>query len=246
MAHLLSIVSHNAFWFQGYPFEGNQPGEPDLGVLGTLIALYEGHEPDVLCLQEVQDAAVTNRIENAMQLEGHHTPAAVHPQYGGGIFWRRGRLAMDSSDSPKVCRMWQVLELPRPEGPAVRIANVHLTSDKMADAGEAGSIRLDEIEALLNAGPSPQVIAGDFNEGPDGAVADFLEGRGYNDVAEVTGYEIESTGAGKPRSDQIWIAAGLEDSIDHFEYGTWVKLETKIPGKRFLSDHLPLFLRLWV
>lgn len=246
MAHLLSIVSHNVLWFQGYPFEGDQPGEPDDRVLEALLALYEEHEPDLLCLQEVQDAATTDRVKEALRFEGHHTPASAHPRYGGGIFWRVGRVATDSSTMPGAQRMWQILEMPRPEGPALRVANVHLTSDKMAGADEAGSIRLDEIEAVLSAVPGPQIIAGDFNEGPGGSVADFLERRGYNDVAEVTGYEIESTGAGKPRSDQIWIAAGLEDSIDHFEYGTWTKLETTIPGKRYLSDHLPLFLRLWV
>ena len=55
----LTVLSHNAFWFQGVPFATDIPPEPDLEIVKRLCEIYRRTDPDAVCLQEIHSATNT-------------------------------------------------------------------------------------------------------------------------------------------------------------------------------------------
>lgn len=240
----LNIVSHNALWFQGVPFEPEEPDGPLPAIVSGLAALYGRYRPDVLCLQEVQSEGAFAAARASLRLEGSYCPGCTHRQYGGAVFWRGGSLVADArmaSAPPQ--RMWQCVAMGG-NGSTVRVCNLHLASARQLGEDAATCSRLDDLRGLLEHRLHPHVLAGDFNEGPQGATTGFLMQHGYLDTAMLTGHRAQSTGIGKDRSDQIWVHESLADGVAEFEVLSWQDLVTDAPGKEYLSDHLPLHVRL--
>ncbi len=237
----LTILSHNAFWFQGAPYEPPLPGAARAEIAERLAALYRRMPPDVVCLQEVQDKAAFEMIKRLLDMEGVYCSGAEHPQYGGAVFWRSGRPGLNAFAAglhPQ--RMWQVAET-NGRLPACSIANVHLASWRQLGEEAAACSRIDDLNGLLQTVPRPLVIAGDFNEGPQGTATAFLMQHGYLDTAVLTGQEIASTGVNKDRSDQVWVHESIADRVTSLVFGSWDDLDARALGLKSLSDHLPLW-----
>jgi endonuclease/exonuclease/phosphatase family metal-dependent hydrolase len=240
----LRIVTHNAFWFQGVPFEPDRPGPPADGVVSGLVEIYRALRPDVLALQEVQDPHSFALLAEALAMPGRYCPGGELPHYGGAAFHRGGRYAGDWRSSPqRPQRMWQVVEAPGGAGPVVRVCHVHLPSSRQL-GGAAGWRRLEDLRAALGHGGAAGVVVGDFNEPPGGRVGDHLAEAGYLDAAAVAGAPDQPTALGGGRGDQVWIHHTLRDRLA--EYGVVAKerLEAPCAGKAYLSDHLPVWIDL--
>jgi len=241
----LTIVSHNAFWFQGHPFETDAPKDPTPGVVDGLVALYRSKNPDVVCLQEIQSEYTFRCVRDALGMSGSYCPGGHYSQYGGATLWRRGRLVADiRSESRLPQRMWQITSVARHRGEPLTIANVHLASARHLGEDGAGPSRIQDLEQLLRQKSRPMIIAGDFNEAPDGSVSEYLSAQGYIDTAPLTGHPDISTGINKDRSDQIWIQESLKDQVLAFGIFDRDDLKTDLDEKELLSDHQPLWMKL--
>ena len=65
-AHL-TVVTHNAYWFQGWPsLWGREEPRAHPEILDALASLYARLAPDVLCLQEVPDRQVLAELESRL------------------------------------------------------------------------------------------------------------------------------------------------------------------------------------
>jgi exonuclease III len=240
----ITILCHNVLWFQGMPYTSDQPSAPTEPVLNRLCALYRELAPDVLCLQEVQDDATHRKVAASVGMAGVFCPAHRQPQYSGAVYWRHGNLAADSaSANARPWRMWQKV-LVRAGIHDLVICNIHLPSSRQLDEETAARARVTDLEQILTLSPKPDIIAGDFNEGPGGPSTAFLMQHGYVDSAPLVQSKVSSTGEGKPRSDQIWVSDALQHCVAGFSVMPWDKLKCAIPGKTHLSDHLPLRLDL--
>ena len=231
-ARQLTIVSHNAFWFQGHPFETDAPGDPLDGIVEGLVALYRAKAPDVICLQEIQSEFAFRRIREALGMSGAYCPGGHFSQYGGATFWRRGRVVADiRSVSRLPQRMWQITSIARHGTEPLTIANIHLASARHLGEGGAAPSRIQDLEQLLSQKARPVVVAGDFNEAPDGGVSEYLSAQGYVDTAPLTSHPDISTGINKARSDQIWIQDGAQDQVREFGIFAREALATALPAR---------------
>lgn len=241
----ITILSHNAFWFQGVPFPGDRPPDPDGGVIERLCAVYREIHPDVVCLQEIQSRETFERVSVRLGMPGCYCPGTSLPQYGGATCWRpgAGRLLARSLDSAiRTQRMWQTIEV---EGGRVvlRICNIHLPSSRHLGRDRAAAQRIVELEDSIHAcGRGPDVIAGDFNEAPGGPLTGCLDGYGYVDTAVCFDSDHVPTNTGGGRGDYIWIKKKLKDRIVTYAVADKQRLACDIPGKQYLSDHLPLWI----
>lgn len=241
----ITIVSHNAFWFQGHPFETDAPEDPVADIVAPLVELYRTKSPDVICLQEIQSEYAFRRIRDALGMAGSYCPGGHYCQYGGATFWMRGKPIVDIRSVNRLPqRMWQITSVARHGLDPLTIANIHLASARHLGEHGAAPSRIQDMEQMLNQKVHPLVIAGDFNEAPDGGVSEFLSAQGYVDTAPLTGHPDISTGINKARSDQIWVHDAIRDRVMKFGIFPRAKLQTNAPGKELLSDHQPLWLTL--
>jgi len=240
-----TILTHNAFWFQGVPFPTDMPPEADIEIVRRLCAIYRKINPDVICLQEIQNQETFQVVSEHLGLSGCYCQGNELPQYGGAVFWHphRGRQIQNSHGSTaKTQRMWQIAEV---DGTArrLRICNVHLPSGRQLGPEQAASRRVAELlESIRSCEVQPDVIAGDFNERPNGPASKCLEGRGYVDSAVLSDCADVPTNIGRERGDYIWIKKELSDCF--LDYGVPEKRELACAdaGKQYLSDHLPLWI----
>ncbi|HHX66351.1 MAG TPA: hypothetical protein GX702_15855 [Chloroflexi bacterium] len=238
----LRVVTHNAFWFQGAPFEGEQPPAPRAEIITALAALYAEMEVDLLFLQEVQSERVLDVLSDILGMNGVYCPGNELPAYGGALLWRPG-LLVRSSDSRGASvapqRMWQMAEIDGPHGPALRVVGLHLPSDRGLPPGEGGRRRLEEVRALLDRSDTVDLLMGDLNEEPDGELGRYLSDHNY--VCTSPPDDVEATALSGRRSDHIWVRADRQDRVVDagMVASSWLRLD--ISGKQHLSDHLPLW-----
>jgi len=237
----MQILSHNCYWFQGHPFDSDAPGAPHEEIFPALVALYRRIGAGLVCLQEVQDEAAFRLLAGELGMDGRHTPGGALPQYGGAVLWRGGgggELLIDSAATgPPPQRMWQLAR----SASGLVVANVHLPSARQLGSELAAAARVAEMETVLGADTSPDVVLGDFNEQPGGPVGGLLSERGYLDAAVLGDCAARPTALGGGRGDQIWIREGLRASLVEYAVPEPETLATGIAGKKYLSDHLPLW-----
>jgi len=238
----ITVLCHNAYWLQGHPFEGDQPGAAVEGIVAALAGQYRGFAPDVLCLQEVQSAGAFEAISAAMSLPGWYTPGRQHPQYGVCALSSDARILADSaSEQGTFTRAFQLIEAGPPDR-GLRVANVHLPSGRQLGPAEGAARRLAELEAILRLDPPPDVLCGDLNERPGGAVSDYLARRGFVDAAAITGNAARCTSIGGTRGDYIWVRRPVAARLREYGVRRPGDFLADVPGKDFLSDHLPLWI----
>jgi endonuclease/exonuclease/phosphatase family metal-dependent hydrolase len=251
----VAIISHNVFWFQGVPFGTDRPGEPVDPITRALADRYRSMAPDVLCLQEVQSRSAAERMGAHLNMDVEYCRGVQHAQYGGAILHRGGRLVVDASASAiSPQRMWQIIDFSPDDSPPVRICNLHMPSGRQLGPEASAARRLEEITDMLanhaasiteHAGIGDAggrlVIAGDFNERPDGALGALLSERGFVDAALVAGHSHLPTSLGGSRGDQIWVGRDLADGIDGYAVAGVAEMVAPVEsGKEYTSDHMPL------
>lgn len=240
MEHL-RLLSHNTFWFQGSPYPGDDPSGPVDAIFDALTAIYAKIAADVVCLQEIPNFACFERVAKTLGRDGMYSRGGEFPQYGGAILWRNGEPGdCTETTQPRFQRVWQLATVTLPSGRSLRVCNLHLASSRHLGHEEGSASRVQDMERLLKQEHDPEIIAGDFNEPPGGAVESLLASEGYVDVAPLTGVMPVSTGLNKKRSDQIWIQQSLRSAVKEFCMIGFPELRTTIAGKEFLSDHCPL------
>lgn len=238
----ITVVSHNAFWMQGHPFDGDRPGGPVGPIVSGLAGHYRHVAPDVLCLQEIQSAEAFGAISAAMALPGSYAPGREHRQYGACTLSADARIMADSgSTRAPFTRAFQLIEV-GPKGRGLRIANVHLPSGRQLGAAEGAARRLAELESILRHDPPPDILCGDLNERPGGAVSDYLAGQGFVNAAVITGKADRCTSIGGTRGDYIWVRQPVADRLRDYGVCPPADFRANVPGKTFLSDHLPLWI----
>jgi endonuclease/exonuclease/phosphatase family metal-dependent hydrolase len=183
----------------------------------------------------------------------HFTPGGRHPQYGGAVLsrWPIEVLAPDDT----VDRIVQRVAVRLPDGHALRLAHVHLPSNRQRGR-EGGAERLAEIQLIVPdaaaaaAQPraaTPHVILGDFNERPDDPCATYLGRLGYVDAGQASGQGNVPTSLGRSRGDQVWLPPAAAPCLARYHVTAKERLANLPPGsaglppgKTSLSDHLPV------
>lgn len=247
MEHIsdLTLICHNVFWFQGYPFASDQPPAADPEVVTALCRVYRNLAPDIICLQEVQSPEACRLVSEGMRMQGRHCAGNVFPQYGGAVLTCQSRPAADY----KTCqaapqRMWQILEFDLGGG-NLSICNIHLPSNRQAGRELGARQRVDDMQTMLACRTGgPDMIAGDFNDIPGGEVDRCLQQHGYLDTAVLTGKADQPTGLGVRRGDYVWIHQRIRDWLQDYHVIEKERLAGIHAAKPYLSDHLPLVVRL--
>jgi len=235
----MRIVTHNVFWFQGAPFETDQPGTPRPEIVEALAEMYRRLAPDVLALQEVQSPTAFLAIGEATGLAGAYSVGGELAQYGGAIFAETDGWIEDwraSECYPQ--RMWQIV---RGE---IDVASVHLPSNRHPCPEGCGRRRLAELAAVLAQLDGPSVIVGDLNEPRGGPTAELLSETGYLDAADATGQADRPTSLGGGRGDQVWVHESLRDRLTDCGVVTREEMAMDTDGTEHLSDHFPVWVEL--
>ena len=241
----IKLVSHNVYWFQGHPFQGDRPETADPRILKRLAALYLEQQADILCLQEIQSREVFNSIALAAKMKGAFAEGRVYGQYGGCVCTRHEFEPEPPADcEPGALERMALLCKVSAGQTALGIGNIHLTSGRQSGKDRAGAARLREMEGIFHlAGGKIDILCGDFNEHAGGGVSRFLEENGYTNAASLGGKrEIASLAGCTSGGDQIWVRESMKDSVA--DYGVICDgfSISDVPGKKFLSDHLPVWI----
>lgn len=240
-----TVLSHNAFWFQGSPFATDRPPAPDGGILKRLGAIYREVNPDIICLQEVQDQRTFEMVSEHLGMPGCHCPGMKLPQYGGAVLWRPhiARQVRDSQGgAPTTQRMWQTVEV-QEDDCCLRICNVHLPSGRQLGPEGAAAQRIAELQELMRSCETgPDMILGDFNEQAGGSAGGYMESHGYVDAAGLSDRTCKPTNIGEGRGDYAWIKKQIGDCGLTYDVAAKQALAGGDTGKQYLSDHLPLWI----
>jgi endonuclease/exonuclease/phosphatase family metal-dependent hydrolase len=241
----LRLVSHNAFWFQGFPFGGDQPGPANGDVLRALAGLYRELAPDVLCVQEVQSPETATALAEALEMEFVYAPGGGYPQYGAAVYSPWPLAGRPSAAVEALDRIILRVEVAPRERAPLLVANVHLPSNRQR--GKAGGAAQRAAEVHVAVAPDPEtgrpvdVALGDLNEDPDGPCAGLLAGWGYADAALAQGMgEVASNVKGNKRGDQIWLAPDVARRLERYFVVDGERLAIGWGEKTALSDHLPI------
>jgi endonuclease/exonuclease/phosphatase family metal-dependent hydrolase len=238
------VLTHNAYWFQGSPsIWGQEEIRAHPRILDALTELYAGLQADVICLQEVPDASIADRLATALGMQVGFAPGGLRPGYGGVILWRGDGAAVTDQTLTRNRRgyVFERISLRLDHTwhqRRISIVNVHLASNRFAPEGGGEPVRLAELDAALTAGARPDLVAGDFNAVPDSAVYASMLERGYVDTHQGSCHH------GRPADrciDYIWV---------HSDSGLSVAAQDSVTDKRFqmpaplamaLSDHHPIW-----
>ena len=245
---LITIVTHNAYWFQGCPsLWGEERAEAHPRVLSALIALYTALHPDLLCLQEVPERATFAYLAESLGMHGLYAPGGIRTAYGGATLVRaRSATVRDHSltQTPtgrpfeRVCiAVWVPLG-----DRHLSLVNVHLSSNRYLRPGEGERVRLAELDALFALHPNPDIVVGDMNATPESAVYRAMVARGYVDAGQSAGTHTALSGR---RLDYIWVHSSLAPCLRecHVVGGQTFYLSSTSPTVA-LSDHRPIVARI--
>jgi endonuclease/exonuclease/phosphatase family metal-dependent hydrolase len=240
----LTIVTHNAYWFQGWPsLWGEERRAPHPDILEALVNLYGSLHPDVLCLQEVPSHDLFTILQARLGMSGAYAPGGILAAYGGAILIR------DSDASVTDCSRCAVVSGRVFERVCIRancrglnLVNIHLSSDRYAPRGHGEPTRLAEIEILFRTGSKPHVIAGDFNATSDSVVHQRMRDHRYTDAGRSS---PERFTVGTGRVDYIWLSEEYSDSLlDYQVIGGQASHCGDTDPFVELSDHWPVLVRL--
>ena len=238
----LTIITHNAYWFQGWPpLWGAEEPHAHSVVVTALGDLYARCSPDVLCLQEVPDRRVVAELESRLGMRGTYVPGAMRSEYGGAVLVRgmaaSFRVLSEGSGSIGAFERFCVHARICADGRGFDLLALHLSSNRYAPDSDGEPLRLAELDMAFGECPGPDLVLGDFNARPDSQVYRHMQDLGYRDSGEGMTAYITGQEPKRRRVDYIWIAeSGALDLVEH----------RVISGAEFtlggveLSDHLPV------
>ncbi len=210
----------------------------------STVAAIGASNVDIVCLQEVTSAWA--EVLKARYAAQYPYMLMAPKENAGGLailshfpLEDRGVIPVPGDLHPG----W-VVHVETPAG-RVQLVAVHLrslfngTRDWISNYFATGSDHIAETRLFMDhATPEmPTIVAGDFNESPDGKAVKLLEGRGFTNVLPMF----------KP-GQYTWYgkALGLDMTIDHVMIdGTFDALNAWVE-RRGRSDHLPVVVHLEV
>ena len=243
----LTLLSHNAYWFQGTPsLWGEERSEAHPDVLAALIAFYRQLSPDVLCLQEVPSRKICDEVAAGLGMRGHYARGGGRPTYGGAVLWRPldgdvEDLTHTRIDGERIFERICIVFTTIVNGDPLVVVNVHLSSNRYAPDRNGEPVRLAELEVLFGACAQPDVVTGDFNARPDSAVYAAMIQRGYVDCGSQLSANRRDA---ERRVDYLWVREASTVRAEHMD---------SVPERPFalageppvsLSDHPSLGVRL--
>lgn len=242
----MRILTHNAYWFQGWPSRWGSERVAEVGeVVQALTKLYRSARPDVVCLQEVQRADLAASLSAGLGLPAWlHAPGGRRSDYGGAILGPRQARLRDLTRPDGRAEYERVhlrARVPLADG-LLEVAAIHLSSNRYAGSAAAGeSARLAELDGVLATPPRPNVVLGDMN-----SLADSLPYRRMTECGYVDAAAAGDRAAFRPRVDYIWVDADWASRVIDLavlDDGPFVRRDGDGSPWR-LSDHAPLLVEL--
>ncbi len=218
----LTIVSHNAYWFQGSPsLWGEERQEPHPGRLARPDPPLHAAEarralpPGSALARGVREAPI-----RAWHGKGSTHKAASATLTAGAVLVRGPRCPFHRPHRDKGERRPRLRARLHPSKHPPRRGRLSIssvstwppTASRPERRGEP--VRLAEINALFRSAPEPAVVAGDFNAKPDSAIYAFMRDRAFVDAAMCDGTPPPIPKA--KRVDYAWVAGRCgPESIEH-------------------------------
>ncbi|PCJ57603.1 MAG: hypothetical protein COA79_15265 [Planctomycetota bacterium] len=240
----MKIITNNIFWLQGYPSPNNAPDEPEILILKELVELYSNIQPDILCLQEIQNDKTFQLINSSFNMKGLYTKGKAKPHYGGAIFSDYIEHIDNSNASDlDVERFWELVSF-NDNKSSIEILNLHLPSDRFNENEKAHDKRCSELESILSKS-NPDIICGDFNQRPNKQLTKIMNNSGYYDVAEHThNQDLATCPKSGTRLDYFWIKTEHLIKVQSLDTIFPNKFYSKVANRIYISDHLPLILNI--
>ena len=243
-----TILSQNIYWFVGTPFRGNPP-EKRIERGKRSCDIWRELTPDIVCcrrfLRSRDLISFAALAERSLPADGLYLPGVEIARYGGDVFNRTGRFITDSAQSGvETQRIWQIVDVVLGPNDTLRVANVHLPSNRVIGPEAGAKLRVEEMRTMLDTVGQPDIICGDCNDPPRGGVWNLLAERGYHDSADLAGQPDSVTTLGDKRIDYIFVSDRIAHRFDSYGVVPAHRLATDIPNLEYLSDHLPVWIRI--
>jgi len=236
----LTIVSHNAYWFQAVPsLWGQERRAAHPVVLEHLGGIYAALAPDILFLQEVPDVAAAEHLAERLDMRFCFSRGGKLAEYGAAALSGADHAELESLTSvvgpaERTCLRAVVGGC---DGALLTVLAVHLPSNRFAPFEQAERHRIAELAAGLDLRGRPDLVVGDFNCRSDSAVHRYMIDRGYRDAAEVVG-RAEALSTSTQRVDYVWVSAVLVGRLRSYRLLGSDELSAELGGEsRLLSDH---------
>jgi endonuclease/exonuclease/phosphatase family metal-dependent hydrolase len=238
----LTIVSHNAYWFQAAPsLWGQERPAAHPAVLARLGGIYAAIAPDLLFLQEVPDVAAAEHLAERLGMRFCFSRGGKLAEYGAAALSGADHAELESLTSavgPAERTCLRAVVGGR-DGRLLTVLAVHLPSNRFAPFEQTERQRIAELAAGLDLRGPPDLVVGDFNCRPDSAVHRYMIDRGYRDAAEVTGW-AEALSTSTQRVDYVWVSTVLVRRLRSYRSIGSDQLTAELGGEsRLLSDHFP-------
>jgi len=221
------------------------------------------HQPDIICLQEVDHFPLLERALSSLGYEGHfkakpdspciYLPANSGPD-GCALFFRRDQWEVVGEVHSKVLEVWHVqsnqvalaLNLRHKSSKSeVCVATTHLKARSGALLATLRNEQGKDLLAWLSTVKQhrPLILTGDFNADPTEAVVRTIKEElvsAYPDSTPFTTWKIRETGEQKSTLDYIFHSGGIQASAT-LDMPTEKQIgKDRLPSFAFPSDHLSM------
>jgi len=228
-----------------------------------LLSELVRHQPDILCLQEVDHFPLLDRALSSLGYQGHFVPKPDSPCIylpsnsrpdGCALFYRRDQWELLGQVRTRVLEVWRVQSnqvvlavnlRSRSSAREVCVATTHLKARSGALLAtlrnEQGKDLLEWLESIRQS--RPLILTGDFNAEPSEAVIGHVTDglmSAYPQSTPYTTWKVRESGEQKGTLDYIFHSEGLTvkqtlDMPDEEQIGA-----SRLPSLAFPSDHMSL------
>ncbi len=238
----MRILSNNIYWLQGYPSPNNQPDPASLTVLEELKRHYDALQVDIICLQEIQNIETYILLANSLGRSGVYCPGQRYAWYGGAVFAEHAELCDSSSQrNDDSDRFWAHAQIQH-AGTTCSIVTLHLPSNLNRDNASATQKRQQELTQILE-NKHPDIICGDFNQIANQWLSHCMAAHGYSDAAVLSNCaNAASCAKSANRIDYFWVKDCHAQKVNSLSHTLAKDFTSTAPGRRFISDHVPVVL----
>jgi len=221
------------------------------------------HQPDIICLQEVDHFPLLERALSSLGYDGHFmakpdSPCIYLPSNSGpdgcAIFYKKDQWEVVGEVQSKILEVWHVqsnqvalaLNLRHKSTKSeVCVATTHLKARVGALLATLRNEQGKDLLAWLSAVKQhrPLILTGDFNADPSEAVVRTIKeelASAYPDSTPFTTWKIRETGEQKSTLDYIFHSGGIQASAT-LDMPTEEQIGVdRLPSLAFPSDHLSM------
>jgi len=221
------------------------------------------HQPDILCLQEVDHFPLIERALSSLGYDGHFvakpdSPCIYLPSNSGpdgcALFYRRDQWELVGQLHSRILEVWHVQSNQVAIAANLRhletqnevcVATTHLKARSGALLATLRNEQGKDLLAWLSTVKQhrPLILTGDFNADPSEAVVRTIKeelASAYPDSTPFTTWKIRETGEQKSILDYIFHSAGIQASAT-LDMPTEQQIGIdRLPSAAFPSDHLSM------